>query len=329
VVGLGLAAAAAVIAVVAALLSATWAGTIAGYAFSVAFVTLLIAASLARRPGLSVLRELTRRPLGHHGWLAAARASDDGLHLPALHRKGRCELVLGFDCATVRAGWSAAPLAWHEYRAGSDPYPLGDPLSSAHKGDTWSITAASIETPTSVGIELTGRCIEATTLVRREWLTWKDRLPRITPAEVRLPLVGRWSIDHRLDAERGTVIALCQLLAQRPDLRRGLDDPSRSRRLLEDLRAHPLNPLGPPDLGTRRQFEIGGALKRLGYVHPLAGRPLPGEPMPPRTEVIARVAAELRRSPFARDVFISTDQIHEVVASRYFVAPWPFGALFH
>ena len=228
---------------------------------------------------------------------------------------------------TVRAGWSSAQLGWHEFRNRPDPYiPPGLP-TPAHRGDSWRVVSLSPDQPVGIGLSTAGRCYDATELVRRQRRTWRDRLPRVGSEPSPLPLVSHWTIDAGLAAERATVATLFQVLAQRPELRRRLDEPRRVRRLLDEMRSDPLNEVLDADTLSRRRFEVIGTLKRLGYTHRIGGQRPPSEPMPKIEEVVSRVEQDLQHNPFTRDLGIEPELIREVVRERYFVPPWPLRAL--
>jgi hypothetical protein len=309
--------------ITASALGADWAGFAVTWGFLVSVWTFAFWVRAGRR---HVNPFRGSQGSGRSGWLGAATATDEGLVLPGSPPGQGCDLLVGPGGLTVQAGWSSATLAWHQFRVWPGPDPgLGTP--STRRGSSWSIAPFGTEEPVGVAVEVTGSCSDDTALVRRQRRTWTDRLIRRRNGRDRVPVVTRWSVDARLDQERDTLATLCQLLAQRPELRPRLGEPRRVGRLAHDLatatpgEVRDLDPLG------RRRFEVVNALKRLGYVHRYGGRPLPEAPLPPRSQVVDRVAAELHRSPYTRDLFIDPELIRQLVDERYFVEPWPFRAL--
>ncbi len=263
-------------------------------------------------------------------WLAGARVDDDGLVLPGIPTRHTCDMTVGPDGVVLTAGWTSTTLPWGHHRAHPAPIAFDPTYRSANGGDGWWLTAWSSGNnggTTGIAVAVVGDDAERTTRVRKLRSTWRTRLGRLGATGEAVPLVIGALLEPRLDAERGIIAVLCQVLAERPELRARLADRGRTERLLADLRRRPLPMVLDIDHASRRPFEVGSSLKRLGYTHALRGRPLPDEVLPPLNEVVSRVLADLRRNPFSRDLGIGEPQVRAIVRQRYLVEPWPFGAL--
>jgi hypothetical protein len=118
------------------------------------------------------------------------------------------------------------------------------------------------------------------------------------------------------------------VLAERPALRERLADLHRTRPLAAALAGSRLPPRMEPDAFRRSTIEVMVALKAVGYVHRVHGRPIPGDPLPDRAQAEARVREHLARNPYARDAAINSAAVARLVGSEYLdVEPWPFHAL--
>ncbi len=263
------------------------------------------------------------------GWFAAARVDDDGLVLPGIPPRHACDLTLGPEGIVVTAGWTSATLTWGHHRPLPGVPVIRSATERAAAGTGWWLTtwASGNSGPAGVAVAVSGDDVEHTARVRELRSSWRNRWTRLDAKDVAIPLVVASMLDPRIDAERGIVTVLCQVLAGRPELRARLAERGRTERLLADIRRRPLPAVSDVDPITRRPLEVVLSLRRLGYTHVLDGRPLPDEVLPPLDEVVSRVLADLRRNPFSRDLGIGERQVSAAVRQRYLVEPWPFGAL--
>ncbi len=264
---------------------------------------------------------------GSGGWLAAAIPSDDGVVIPARPSDRGCDLAIRADGVTLTAGWTAVTLPWREFRPWPGPLVL---RPAAPERDSWCIAPFSTtqhDVPVGIGIEVTGRDVEATARVRALRNSWRNRLVRALQQGVVVPLAPEGAGERRFEGDRAVVAALCRVLAEHPEVRTRLDDPRRTRRLVQDMIRRPLREIVLVEPVARRAFEISSSLKRLGCVHRLGGRPLPGDPLPDEGELAERVQVDLQRNPYSRDLDISLSQIRQAIRERYLVEAWPFAAL--
>ena len=243
-------------------------------------------------------------------WFASAVPERRGLILPARSRHS-ASILLAPDRVSVWSGDAFAHLAWDDFGPGRSWW------------ISWFTTLRG--GAMGIGVRVDGDAVEATAPVRaatNTWLTWSSRLGR--PGVV-LPLLP---IGGSVDAERETLAALCTHLAQNPTIRPGLADPERGRRLIRDL-AHGARRSGAEPSGLRRTtVEVLTALRGLGYIHRLFGRPLPSDKPAPLETIVEQVLGRIRQSPYARHLSISPERAGRVIRRQYLdVEPWPFAAL--
>jgi hypothetical protein len=124
-----------------------------------------------------------------------------------------------------------------------------------------------------------------------------------------------------------TLTALLAMLASRPELRPRLAEADRARGVAAAFLT-PLPAVWEAVGGRRTTFEVLRVMRALGYRHPIGGRPVAGDPLAARDEVVARVVADLRRNPFTRHLRIAPDRVAALVDEHYLgVEPWPFADL--
>ena len=155
------------------------------------------------------------------GWLTAATASDDGIDIPGRPADQGCDLAIRADGVMVSAGWSTVTLPWSQFRSWRGPLVLRPGLPDPpSEGDSWAVSpfGGPQDAVMGIGLEVSGGAIRATERVRAQRSTWWGRLMR-SGAAVRVPLAPAGVADALLDDERDAVAALCQVLAERPELR--------------------------------------------------------------------------------------------------------------
>jgi hypothetical protein len=151
---------------------------------------------------------------------------------------------------------------------------------------------------------------------------------RLSEEGTLVPLCGVSHPSVRVSNDRATLRILCALFAARPALRPALADDDAVRALIEAMLAGGFQPGPGRDDGGRRTAEVRAALRQLGYVHPLGGRPLPSDRLPARDVVVHRVVDRLRSSPMARSRAADADEVARIVDQAYLsVPPWPVPAL--
>lgn len=130
-----------------------------------------------------------------------------------------------------------------------------------------------------------------------------------------------------LSASGATLAALCTLLAQSESARDRLADAQRVARLCEALKTRAL-PAHGHKLGVRRRtVEVLTAMDKLGIVHPIDGRPMPGERPDPPEVLLDRVLASVAHNPWADGDIDRADALELIRAEYTDVEPWPFEAL--
>jgi hypothetical protein len=191
-------------------------------------------------------------------------------------------------------------------------------------GHGWSITM--IRERHSVAAEVGGQHPDAEAFFRAfrfEWGFFQSRdaiaVPLLDPLN---PLMGH------AEAEGATLDALCWLLRSRPDARARLGDTKRMRWLARDMAAQPLASKVIPDEAPSTTVAILDQLQRLGFTHPVLGRPMPDDELISPREVSRRIldALEGRRSTLASA--IDPAQVEREVMEHYYdVQRWPFEAI--
>jgi hypothetical protein len=142
-----------------------------------------------------------------------------------------------------------------------------------------------------------------------------------------VPLYARRN-DTLLSKDAWSIWNLCVLVAKRSELQRRLGDPIRMQNLLRDLREHRL-PVVRTHLAVRKEsVEIRTAMRGASIVHPLGGRPVPGDQLVDRDEAVSKISARLATTPYARSLKGISRHVEEVLDEDYFnIEPWPFAAL--
>ncbi len=249
-------------------------------------------------------------------WIAGALALSDGLLLPGRPRSRAADLLLTPGGVTIFAAGRSADLAWDDHRRAAHT----DQPSGWHVGGYfWGASQ------TGIALVTWGDAATVIAGVRRITHASGTGLPGTVPT-VAVPLQPL--VAYGIVAQYVTIEALCTVLAERPAVRGRLADLARTRPLAAALAASRLGPRGDPDVVLRSGVEVLTALKAVGYVHRLHGRPVPGDPLPDRVQAYARVRDHLDRSPYARRTEIRPETVARLVGSEYLdVAPWPFHAL--
>lgn len=247
-------------------------------------------------------------------WLASITVVEGGVRFPGRPPQESADLLVAPDAVTLQRGGESAVLSWDDYRWG---------MRSTDR-HAWSISYAW-EGNGGIGVAidptLAGRRGEALGELphrRVEDFGQVLHVVRLVWAEVAIANDG---------PARDTLAALLAVLAGRPGLRSRLADADRARRLARAFRA----PLAArtESIGVRRAtFETLRAMRALGYRHAMGGRPVAGDALPPRDEVVTRVIEAVRRNPYSRDVRVDATRVAELVDEEYLVVdPWPFAAL--
>jgi hypothetical protein len=131
-----------------------------------------------------------------------------------------------------------------------------------------------------------------------------------------------------LSKDAWSIWNLCLLLAQRPELQLRLGEPTRTNNLLRDLKQHQL-PVVRGHLGVRTEsVEIRTAMRGANIVHPLGGRPVPGDVLIDRDEAVSKIVAQMTTIPYPKDAKDNSKHVEDILDAEYFnVEHWPFAAL--
>jgi len=245
-------------------------------------------------------------------WLGAATPVEGGLAIPGSPHRYTADLRLCQESAWVQAAGSALRLDWDGHSG------------SWHLDGWW---ASKKGNPTGVALAVDGDLIGQARPVRQATRSVRARFNEGWVRGWKLPLHPSDPFG-KLIAERDTVDALCAVLRQRQEVRTCLADSTRVRQLLSDMQTGARHKIELPDGVRRTTIEILTAMRQLGFEHPIGGRPVPGDSVLARGEIVSQVAGYLRSSPYARDLEIDDSRVGEVI-DHYLLAvkPWPFAAL--
>jgi hypothetical protein len=250
--------------------------------------------------------------------------SPDGELLARSAGRGRlAQLCLGAETARVQSKRAdAVDLPW-EWLGSQSP-------------GTWAVTHYTVGQGAVFGIAIrvTGQLDDRSVSVRKDCVTWWRRVNmffwggRVGEGGHSIPMIPA-NGPRTYTAERDTLRQLCELLAERPDLRERLNDSARVEQLAHDLSRTQLARAVAPEAIRGRTVDIDVALRHAGYTYRLT-RPLPGDTTAPLDEVIAHVRHQLDRLPQPAPGRNASDADIEAVARSHYldVAPWPFDALF-
>jgi hypothetical protein len=185
-----------------------------------------------------------------------------------------------------------------------------------------------------LAVDVSGAAAEVTVDLRERCTNLWRSLHRLT-SDAERP-ISSIPIDASATAwtrasELALLNALGRLLAERPGTRDRMREPGCLDRLLADMRddARHRHRSGGVDGGIRpKTVDIETELRAIDLRHPLDGRPVPGDPVPDRDDVIEQVVARVARHPFAAQMKVTRHDVARIVDHDYFdVDPWPFGAL--
>ena len=257
-------------------------------------------------------------------WLGNAQGNEDGMLFPARPTRSAVALRLGPDQVELQAHGTAVKLAWEENDRSwtVDPW-RGTFWPTTMSGGDWTAIHAKGE-----GVNVIAPILMALAASSRRFTSRNPIRHALDHGPV-VPLHRPWTRStYGLWAERATIWALLRLLASRPKLRPRLLDQARAVRLGRDMEANKLGYVAP-DAGVRRSTtEIVTAMTKAHVVHPLGGRPIPGDPLIPRNEAIDSVMHRLAENPFAKGVNVDAATVSAQLDNRYYrVEPWPFRSL--
>ena len=263
-------------------------------------------------------------------WLDSAYGSEKGLVIPGTPARYAADLRISVDGVHVeKAGidvalpWSETGRSWH----------LGSYVRGRKTVDRAGIP--SIPSGGIINAGLYARGDHANQMVPiflalragRRRLPFTDPFKRGIGASYVVPLYARRN-DTLISKDAWSIWNLCLLLAQRPELQLRLGEPIRMENLLRDLKQHRL-PVVHAHLAVRTEsVEIRAAMRGANIVHPLGGRPVPGEVLVDRAEAVSKIVARMATIPYSRGAKVVSKHVEEVLDVAYFnIEPWPFAAL--
>jgi hypothetical protein len=262
-------------------------------------------------------------------WLDSACGSEKGLVIPGIPARYSADFRLSADGAHVEKGgidialpWSAAGTSWH--------------LGSFVRGRQ-SVTRSVPSTPSdgiiNAGLYTRGDYVNRMVPIFIALKSARRRLPFSDPLKGG---IGSSNVVPLYARRNGTLISkdawsiwnLCVLLANRPELQPRLGDPTRMQNLLRDLKRHQL-PVVRQHLGLRTEaIEIRTAMRGANIVHPVGGRPVPGDVLMDRDEAVSRIVVRIATGPYSKDVKVTAKHVEEILDAEYFtIDPWPFSAV--
>ncbi len=264
-------------------------------------------------------------------WLDSAYGSDRGLVIPGTPPRYAADLRLSVDGVHVEKVGINVALRW------TDTGTLWHLGSYVRRRNTVTGVRSVPSTPSggiiNAGLYARGDYVNrmvpifiALTAGRRR-LPFTDPLKRGIGSSNVVPLYARRN-DSLISKDGWAIWNLCVLLAQRPELQLRLGEPTRTETLVRDLTRHQL-PVMRQHLGVRTEsIEIRTAMRGANIVHPLGGRPVPGDVLMDRDEAVSKIGARMAAGPYSRGVKVTTKHVEEILDAEYFnVEHWPFGAL--
>ena len=154
----------------------------------------------------------------------------------------------------------------------------------------------------------------------RRRLPFTDPFKRGRGASYVVPLYARLN-DTLISKDAWSIWNLCILLAQRSELQLRLGEPIRMENLSRDLKHHHL-PVVRARLGVRTEsVEIRTAMRGANIVHPLGGRPVPGDVLVDRDEAVSKIVARMASIPYSKGAKVSSKYVEEILDAEYFSSP--------
>lgn len=248
-------------------------------------------------------------------WLRAARF-EGGLLVPGRPRRRNFDLLLTPGHAAIRRSGELV-LPWSAHL---------DFVRCEASAEGWHVGSWGGKGAAGAAVALQGSLMEQSRvlpLMRTRSARWAST----AIGGGRAPLHRLTPFDRPSDLD--VVHALCTTLAQRTDLRPRLADAGTVNALVSRI-IRSSHRRGYQVQGVRRiSIETSSALRALGCVHPIGGRPLPDERVPSPLELLPQVLDRIHASPFATDVTIDSAEVLALIGRGYsHMEPWPFEPLF-
>jgi len=258
-------------------------------------------------------------------WLLNGQGAPDGLLIPGRPARSAASLCLKPDAVELQAPRQSAELPWESYESNwtIDPW----------AGTFWSVTRDSGDI---IGVYVKSDLVAKVGPLLMALAVSRKRFTSLHPAAHAFddqPVVPlnrpRVELNFTLQSERSTIWALCRLLATRPELRTRLGNQDMMTRLIQDMAA---NAVVRTDIRggalAPASADIATAIRSAGTVHPIGGRPVPGDKLIPRGEAVDRVMASLHGNQYRKGSPKDESRVGEELDKCYYnVAPWPFAEL--
>jgi hypothetical protein len=263
-------------------------------------------------------------------WLDSAYVSEKGFVIPGVPSRYAADFRLSVDGVHVeKAGidialpWSDAGRSWH----------LGSYVRGRKTVDRAGIPSTPSGGIINAGLYARGDYADQMVPIFLALKAARRRLPFTDPfkrgigASYVVPLYAHRN-DTLISKDAWSIWNLCLLLAQRPELQFRLKEPIRMDKLLLDLRQHRLPVVGT-HLGVRTEsVEIRTAMRGANILHPLGGRPVPGDALIDRDEAISKIVERMASVPYSRSAKAISKHVEEILDAEYFnIEHWPFAAL--
>jgi hypothetical protein len=263
-------------------------------------------------------------------WLDSAYGSEEGLVIPGVPTRYAADLRLSADAVHLaKAGYDVA-LPWAE-TGGS--WHLGSYVRGRKTLDRPGVPSIPSGGIINAGLYVRGDHLDQVVPIFLALKAARRRLPFADPfkrgigVSYVVPLYARRN-DTLISKDAWSIWNLCLLLARRAELQSRLQDPIRMQNLVRDLRHHRLAVVRS-HLGVRTEsVEIRTAMRGANIIHPLGGRPVPGDDLIDRDEAVSKIVDRLAATPYARGPKAVSKHIGEVLDAEYFnIEPWPFAAV--
>jgi hypothetical protein len=263
-------------------------------------------------------------------WLDSAYSSEKGLVIPGTPPRYAADLRLSADGVHIeKAGidvalpWTETGRSWH----------LGPYVRGRKTVDRVGVPSTPSGGIINAGLYARGdhanRMVPIFVALKagRRRLPFTDPFKRGVGASYVVPLYARRN-DTLLSKDAWSIWNLCLLLAERPELQLRLGEPIRMENLLRDLQQHHM-PIVHAHVGVRTEtVEIRTAMRGASILHPLGGRPVPGDILIDRDEAVSRIVARMATIPYTRGAKVVSKHVEEILDAEYFdIEPWPFAAL--
>jgi hypothetical protein len=263
-------------------------------------------------------------------WLDSAYVSEKGVVIPGTPPRYAADLRLSVDGVHLEKAGIDVPLPWTET---GRSWHLGSYVRGRKTVDRVGVPSTPSGGIINAGLYARGDYANRMVPIFLALKAGRRRLPFTDPfkrgigASHVVPLYARRNVTL-ISKDAWSIWNLCLLLAQRPKLQLRLGDSIRMKNLLHELKQRHL-PVVRAHLGVRTEsVEIRTAMRGASIVHPLGGRPVPGDVLVDRDEAVSKIVARMATIPYSKGAKVVSKHVEEILDAEYFnVEHWPFGAL--